>query len=94
MASLTQLSFNRLLDRINFGGGGLFGGSTVSSTAKKEYIKAVVDDAFDRYGEAREYLNLEEWDEIIARLKNNKKDILSDKDIQKLDTSIRKQLKS
>jgi len=88
---LSKYRFEEILKRVYFTGGGFFS-SGASSDQKKEYIRAVFDDAFDRYGKDRDLVSLEEWNEIKAHLLENKKDIISEKDIEILTKAIEEEL--
>jgi ribosomal protein S15P/S13E len=89
--NLSKYRFEEILKRVYFGGGGFFS-SGASSDQKKEYIKAVFDDAFDRYSKDRDLVSLEEWNEIKSHLISNKKDIISEKDIEILAKVIEQEL--
>jgi hypothetical protein len=84
--------FEIVLKRLYFGGTGLFS-SGASSEQKKEYIRAVFDDAFDNYGDGRKLGTQEEWEEIKELLIKNKKDILTEKDIEILTKAIELELR-
>lgn len=88
---LSKYRFEEIIKRAYFSGGG-FLSSGASSDQKKEYIKALFDDAFDRYGKDRDLVSLEEWNEIKAHLLENKKDIISEKDIEVLAKAIEEEL--
>ena len=60
---------------------------------KKEYIKVIFDDAFDNYGDGRSFATIEEWQEIKSNLLANKKDILTEQDIDILSKEIESELK-
>jgi hypothetical protein len=88
---LSKYRFEEIIKRAYFSGGG-FLSSGASSDQKKEYIKALFDDAFDRYGKDRDLVSLEEWNEIKVHLLENKKDIISDQDIEVLAKVIEEEL--
>ena len=88
---LSKYRFEEIIKRAYFSGGG-FLSSGATSDQKKEYIKALFDDAFDRYGKDRDLVSLEEWNEIKAHLLENKKDIISEKDIEILSKAIEEEL--
>lgn len=88
---LSKYRFEEIIKRAYFSGGG-FLSSGATSDQKKEYIKALFDDAFDRYGKDRDLVSLEEWNEIKAHLLENKKDIISEKDIEILAKAIEEEL--
>ncbi len=88
---LSKYRFEEIIKRAYFSGGG-FLSSGATSDQKKEYIKAVFDDAFDRYGKDRDLVSLEEWNEIKVHLLENKKDIISEKDIEILAKAIEEEL--
>ncbi len=88
---LDKSRFEIVLRRLFFQGGG-FLSAGASSDQKKEYIRAVFDDAFDRYGHSRQLASLEEWQEIKESLINNKKDVLTDQDIEILSKAIEGEL--
>jgi ribosomal protein S15P/S13E len=90
--NLSKYRFEEILKRVYFGGGGFFS-SGASSDQKKEYIKAVFDDAFDSYSKDRDLVSLEEWNEIKSHLISNKKDIISEKDIEMLAKVIEEELR-
>jgi ribosomal protein S15P/S13E len=90
--NLSKYRFEEILKRVYFTGGGFFS-SGASSDQKKEYIKAVFDDAFDRYSKDRDLVSLEEWNEIKSHLISNKKDIISEKDIEILAKVIEEELR-
>ncbi len=89
---LSKYRFEEILKRVYFGGGGFFS-SGATSDQKKEYIKAVFDDAFDGYSKDRDLVSLEEWNEIKSHLISNKKDIISEKDIEILAKVIEEELR-
>lgn len=89
---ISKSRFDVILRRISFKGSGIFS-SGASSDQKKEYIKVVFDDAFDRYGDGRELATVEEWQEIKTELLANKKDILTEQDIETLSKAIELELK-
>ena len=84
--------FEVILKRLYFGGTGLFS-SGANSDQKKEYIKVLFDDALDRYGKGRELITSEEWEDIKQDLIDNKKDILTEKDIETLRKAIELELR-
>lgn len=88
---LSKYRFEEILKRVYFEGSGFFS-SGASSDQKKEYIKALFDDAFDRYGKDRDLVSLEEWNEIKKHLIENRKDIISEKDIEILAKVIEEEL--
>jgi hypothetical protein len=90
--TISKSRFDIMLRRIHFKGGGMFS-SGANSDQKKEYIKVVFDDAFDRYGDGRDLATIEEWQEIKSQLLANKKDILTDQDIEILSKAIELELK-
>ncbi len=89
---LDKARFEIILRRLFFQGGG-FLSTGASSDQKKEYIRAVFDDAFDRYGDSRQFASLGEWEEIKKLLIQNKKDILTDQDIEVLSKAIELELR-
>lgn len=90
--TISKSRFDIILKRIHFQGGGMFS-SGANSDQKKEYIKVVFDDAFDRYGDGRNLATIEEWEEIKSQLLANKKDILTEQDIEILSKAIELELK-
>jgi hypothetical protein len=90
--SISKSRFDTVLKRIYFKGPGIFS-SGANSDQKKEYIKVIFDDAFDSYGDGRDLATIEEWQEIKSQLLANKKDILTDQDIEILSKVIELELK-
>lgn len=88
---LDKARFEVILRRLFFQGGG-FLSAGASSDQKKEYIRAIFDDAFDRYGDSRQFASLEEWEEIKKTLIQNKKDILTNQDIEVLSKAMEGEL--
>lgn len=89
---ISKSRFDIILKRLYFRGGGAFS-SGASSDQKKEYIKVIFDDAFDNYGDGRGFATIEEWKEIKKNLLANKKDILTEQDIDILSKEIESELK-
>jgi hypothetical protein len=90
--SISKSRFDIILRRVYFKSPGIFS-SGANNEQKKEYIKVVFDDAFDRYGDGRDLATIEEWQEIKAELLANKKDILTEQDIETLSKAIELELK-
>jgi flagellin-specific chaperone FliS len=67
--------------------------SGATNEQKKEYIKVLFDDAFETYSQARELITKEEWEEIKANISANKKDILTEQDIEILSKAIELELR-
>lgn len=89
--TISKSKFDIILKRLYFKGPSMFS-SGATSEQKKEYIKVVFDDAFDRYGDDRDLMSLEEWSKIKNHLAENKKDIISDQDIEILTKVIEQEL--
>jgi hypothetical protein len=90
--TISKSKFDIILKRLYFKGPGMFT-SGATSDQKKEYIKTIFDDAFDNYGDARELATIEEWQEIKESLLANKKDVLTEQDIEILSKAIELDLK-
>ena len=90
--TISKSRFDIILKRLYFKGPGMFT-SGATNEQKKEYIKVIFDDAFDRYGKDRDLVSLEEWNEIKSHLISNKKDIISEKDIEILAKVIEEELR-
>jgi hypothetical protein len=90
--SISKSRFDIILKRVYFKSPGIFSSGS-NNEQKKEYIKVVFDDAFDRYGDGRELATIEEWQEIKSELLANKKDILTEQDIEILSKAIELDLK-
>jgi hypothetical protein len=88
---ISKLRFETILKRLYFQGPGMFS-SGATNEQKKEYIKIIFDDAFDNYGDGREFATIEEWQEIKDNLLANKKDILTERDIEILSKAIEQEL--
>jgi flagellin-specific chaperone FliS len=67
--------------------------SGATNEQKKEYIKVLFDDAFETYSQARELITKEEWEEIKVNILANKKDILTEQDIEILSKAIELELR-
>ena len=80
---VSSYEFDKELSRMHFGGTGFFGGGATSDQ-KKEYIKLVFDDTMERMSDGRRDITEEEWKERETFLRQNKRDILSDQDIDLL----------
>lgn len=89
--TISKSRFEIILRRVYFRNPGLFS-SGATSEQKKEYIKVIFDDAFDNYGDGRDLATIEEWHEIKANLLTNKKDILTEQDIEILSQAIEREL--
>ena len=89
---ISKSRFDIILKRLYFKGGGVFS-SGANNDQKKEYIKVIFDEAFDRYGDGRELATIKEWQEIKSNLLANKKDILTEQDIDILSKEIESELK-
>ncbi len=89
--TISKSRFDIILKRLYFKGPGMFT-SGATNEQKKEYIKVIFDDAFDNYGDARELATIEEWQEIKDNLLSNKKDILTEQDIEVLSKAIEREL--
>lgn len=89
--SISKSRFEIILNRLYFKSPGIFS-SGANNEQKKEYIKVVFDDAFDRYGSGRDLATIEEWQEIKSQLLANKKDILTEQDIDILSKAIEQEL--
>ncbi|MEX0597053.1 MAG: hypothetical protein WD512_11190 [Candidatus Paceibacterota bacterium] len=89
--SISKSRFDIILRRVYFKGPGMFS-SGASNEQKKEYIKLIFDDAFDRYGDGRDLATIEEWEEIKVNLLDNKKDVLTEQDIAVLSKAIEQEL--
>lgn len=89
---ISKSRFDIILKRLYFKGGGVFS-SGANNDQKKEYIKVIFDEAFDRYGDGRELATIKEWQEIKSNLLANKKDILTEQDIETLSKVIESELK-
>ncbi|MGA1046436.1 MAG: hypothetical protein ACO3UU_00330 [Minisyncoccia bacterium] len=89
---ISKSRFDIILKRLYFKGGGVFS-SGANNDQKKEYIKVIFDDAFDNYGDGRSFATIEEWQEIKSNLLANKKDILTEQDIDILSKEIESELK-
>lgn len=92
LMTISKSRFDIILKRVYFQGGGFFS-SGANSDQKKEYIKTIFDDAFDSYGDGRALATIEEWQEIKAKLLSNKRDVLTDQDIEILSKAIEVELK-
>lgn len=90
--NISKSRFDIILKRLYFKGLGILS-SGASNEQKKEYIKIVFDDAFDNYSEARDLITKSEWEEIKSFLVNNKKDILTEHDIEILSKVIELELR-
>ena len=90
--SISKSRFEIILRRVYFRGGGVFS-SGATSDQKKEYIRVIFDDAFDNYGDGRALATIEEWQEIKTSLFANKKDVLTEQDIEILSKAIEMELK-
>lgn len=90
--NLSKSRFDIILKRLYFKSPGMFS-SGATNEQKKEYIKVLFNDAFDRYGEARELATIEEWEEIKSHILANKKDILTEQDINILSQAIELELR-
>ena len=90
--TISKSRFDIILKRLYFKGPGMFT-SGATNEQKKEYIKVIFDDAFDRYGKDRDLVSLEEWNEIKDHLISNKKDIISEEDIEILAKVIEEELR-
>jgi hypothetical protein len=90
--TLSKSRFDIILKRLYFKGPGMFS-SGATNEQKKEYIKVLFDDAFDIYSQARELITKEEWEEIKANILANKKDILTEQDIDILSQAIELELR-
>jgi predicted transcriptional regulator len=90
--NISKSRFDTLLKRLYFKGPGILS-SGASNEQKKEYIKIIFDDAFDNYSEARDLITKTEWEEIKSFLVNNKKDILTEQDIEVLSKIIELELR-
>jgi len=89
--AIDKLRFGIILKRLYLPSPGLFS-SGANSDQKKEYVKALFDDAFHQYGQGRKLATQQEWEEIKQQLLRNKKDILTDKDISILSKAIEQEL--
>lgn len=89
--SISKSRFDIILKRLYFKNPGIFS-SGANSEQKKEYIKTIFDDAFDVYGDGRNLATLEEWEEIKVNLVANKRDILTEQDIDVLSKAIEQEL--
>jgi hypothetical protein len=90
--TISKSRFDIILKRVHFKGGGMFS-SGANSEQKKEYIKVVFDDAFNNYGAGRSLATIDEWQDIKSKLLANKKDILTDQDIEILSKVVETELK-
>jgi flagellin-specific chaperone FliS len=90
--SISKSRFDIILRRLYFKGPGMFS-SGATNEQKKEYIKVLFDDAFETYSQARELITKEEWEEIKANILANKKDILTEQDINILSQAIELELR-
>ncbi|MEY3470671.1 MAG: hypothetical protein RLZZ223_21 [Candidatus Parcubacteria bacterium] len=88
---ISKSRFEIILKRVHFKNPGIFS-SGANSEQKKEYIKTIFDDAFDVYGDGRNLATIEEWQEIKGNLLANKKDILTEQDIDVLSKAIEQEL--
>lgn len=84
---MSKYQFNQVLSRTGFSRS-----NGANSDQKKEYIKAVFDDTMDRWGDGRENITKQELDERIQFLRKNRRDILSDQDIDRLAQKIKPKL--
>lgn len=89
--SISRSRFDIILKRLYFKNPGIFS-SGANSEQKKEYIKTIFDDAFDVYGDGRNLATLKEWEEIKFNLLANKKDVLTEQDIDVLSKAIEQEL--
>jgi len=90
--TISKSRFEIILRRVHFRNPGMFS-SGATSDQKKEYIKVIFDDAFDTYGDGRALATIEEWQEIKENLLANKKDILTEQDIEILSKAIETELR-
>ncbi len=90
--TLSKSRFDIILKRLYFKGPGMFS-SGATNEQKKEYIKVLFDDTFETYSQARELITKEEWEEIKANILANKKDILTEQDIEVLSQAIELELR-
>ena len=90
--TLSKSRFDIILKRLYFKGPGMFS-SGATNEQKKEYIKVLFDDAFETYSQARELITKEEWEEIKVNILANKKDILTEQDIEILSQAIELELR-
>lgn len=89
--SISKLRFDIILRKLYFKGPGMFA-SGATNEQKKEYIKVIFDDAFDNYGDGRDLATIEEWQDIKENLLANKKDVLTEQDIEILSQAIEREL--
>lgn len=80
-----------LIREIRFSGGGFLGGGNIE--AKREYVKATLREYTGRYSDGREDLTEHEWSKWEEFLRNNRKDILSDQDIEAIHDIIQRYLR-
>jgi|688.fasta_scaffold28270_6 hypothetical protein len=90
--TISKSRFDIILKRLYFKGPGMFA-SGATNEQKKEYIKVLFDDAFETYSQARELITKEEWEEIKVNILANKKDILTEQDIEILSKAIELELR-
>lgn len=72
---LTSYDVNRVVQRLRFQSRG---------NEKREYVKSVLNNAFDGHGSDKRYMYWSEFEEIFEELKANRKDSLLDRDLEKL----------
>lgn len=89
--TISKSRFEIILKRLYFKGPGMFT-SGATNEQKKEYIRVIFDDAFDNYGDGRDLATIEEWQEIKENLLANKKDVLTEQDIEILSQAIEREL--
>ncbi len=90
--TISKSRFDIILKRLYFKGPSMFS-SGATNEQKKEYIKVLFDDAFETYSQARELITKEEWEEIKVNILANKKDILTEQDIEILSKAIELELR-
>jgi hypothetical protein len=90
--TISKSRFDIILKRVYFKSPSFFANGATNDQ-KKEYIKVIFDDAFDTYGDGRALATIEEWQEIKENLLANKKDILTEQDIEILSKAIETELR-